>query len=124
MRRTIVPAGAVYELAETSAALETLASQALRTIAVAYKPIKDTENPPLEKAESGLTFIGLLGISVSLIGLYATAIVLSACDARVSSAALVSASLSFVKISRFSSVSVCDERFINTSGAIPPKGLC
>lgn len=49
-------------LAETSAALETLASQALRTIAVAYKPIKETENPSFEKAESGLTFIGLLGM--------------------------------------------------------------
>ncbi|QHZ46746.1 calcium-translocating P-type ATPase, SERCA-type [Bacillus sp. NSP9.1] len=49
-------------LTETSAALERLASQALRTIAVAYKPLKETENPPLEKAESGLTFIGLFGM--------------------------------------------------------------
>ncbi|EME74351.1 calcium-translocating P-type ATPase, SERCA-type [Bacillus sonorensis] len=49
-------------LAETGSVLEKLASQALRTIAVAYKPIKETGNLTLEKAESDLTFIGLLGM--------------------------------------------------------------
>ncbi|MDA1475598.1 calcium-translocating P-type ATPase, SERCA-type [Bacillus changyiensis] len=47
---------------ETSNVLEKLASQALRTIAVAFKPLKNGENPTIEKAESNLTFVGLLGM--------------------------------------------------------------
>ncbi|ATH91367.1 calcium-translocating P-type ATPase, SERCA-type [Bacillus glycinifermentans] len=49
-------------LAETNTALEMLASQALRTIAVAYKPVKESANLSIEKAESDLTFIGLMGM--------------------------------------------------------------
>jgi Ca2+-transporting ATPase len=47
---------------ETNMALQELASQALRTIAVAYKPLMSREIPSVEEAESGLTFFGLQGM--------------------------------------------------------------
>lgn len=37
--------------AETEAVLKELASQALRTIAIAYKPLKPGEKPTMEQAE-------------------------------------------------------------------------
>ncbi|WHM21225.1 calcium-translocating P-type ATPase, SERCA-type [Bacillus subtilis] len=48
--------------AETEAVLRHLASQALRTIAVAYRPIKAGETPSMEQAEKDLTMLGLSGI--------------------------------------------------------------
>ncbi|MEG7334191.1 calcium-translocating P-type ATPase, SERCA-type [Bacillus sp. 0102A] len=48
--------------AETESVLRHLASQALRTIAVAYKPIKAGETPSMEQAEKDLTMLGLSGI--------------------------------------------------------------
>ncbi len=48
--------------AETEAVLRHLASQALRTIAVAYKPVKAGETPSMEQAEKNLTMLGLSGI--------------------------------------------------------------
>ena len=39
------------EKAETEAVLKELASQALRTIAIAYKPLKAGEKPTMEQAE-------------------------------------------------------------------------
>lgn len=48
--------------AETEAVLKELASQALRTIAIAYKPLKSGEKPTMEQAEKNLTMIGLSGI--------------------------------------------------------------
>lgn len=39
-----------------------MASQALRTIAVAYRPIKAGETPSMEQAEKDLTMLGLSGI--------------------------------------------------------------
>ncbi|MEQ5998579.1 calcium-translocating P-type ATPase, SERCA-type [Bacillus amyloliquefaciens] len=48
--------------AETEAVLKELASQALRTIAIAYKPLKPGEKPTMEQAEKNLTMIGLSGI--------------------------------------------------------------
>ncbi|MFA1794346.1 calcium-translocating P-type ATPase, SERCA-type [Bacillus velezensis] len=48
--------------AETEAVLKELASQALRTIAIAYKPLKPGEKPTMEQAEKNLTMLGLSGI--------------------------------------------------------------
>ncbi|ANF36497.1 calcium-translocating P-type ATPase, SERCA-type [Bacillus velezensis] len=48
--------------AETEAVLKELASQALRTIAIAYKPLKLGEKPTMEQAEKNLTMLGLSGI--------------------------------------------------------------
>ncbi|MCY8425707.1 calcium-translocating P-type ATPase, SERCA-type [Bacillus vallismortis] len=48
--------------AETESVLRHLASQALRTIAVAYRPIKTGETPSMEQAEKDLTLLGLSGI--------------------------------------------------------------
>ncbi|AMQ71034.1 calcium-translocating P-type ATPase, SERCA-type [Bacillus velezensis] len=48
--------------AETEAVLKELASQALRTIAIAYKPLKPGEKPPMEQAEKNLTMLGLSGM--------------------------------------------------------------
>lgn len=48
--------------AETEAVLRHLASQALRTIAVAYRPIKAGETPSMKQAEKDLTMLGLSGI--------------------------------------------------------------
>ncbi|MGM0948554.1 MAG: calcium-translocating P-type ATPase, SERCA-type [Bacillota bacterium] len=48
--------------AETESVLRYLASQALRTIAVACKPIKAGETPSMEQAEKDLTMLGLSGI--------------------------------------------------------------
>ncbi|MCA1030011.1 calcium-translocating P-type ATPase, SERCA-type [Bacillus timonensis] len=48
---------------EIKSAIDGLASQALRTIAVAYRPLKENENVLNEsQAERGLTFIGLQGM--------------------------------------------------------------
>lgn len=47
---------------ETNSALAELASQALRTIAIAYKPLTEQQIPSVEQAESGLTFFGLQGM--------------------------------------------------------------
>ncbi|MGG3572036.1 calcium-translocating P-type ATPase, SERCA-type [Bacillus gobiensis] len=49
-----------YEEANTSIA--DLASRALRTIAIAYKPLTGSEIPSVEQAESGLTFFGIQGM--------------------------------------------------------------
>ncbi|ATU26669.1 calcium-translocating P-type ATPase, SERCA-type [Bacillus velezensis] len=48
--------------AETEAVLKELASQALRTIAIAYKPLKPGEKPTMEQAEKNLTMLGLSGM--------------------------------------------------------------
>lgn len=48
--------------AETEAVLKELASQALRTIAIAYKPLKPGEKPTMEQAEKNLTILGLSGM--------------------------------------------------------------
>ncbi|MBT2573415.1 calcium-translocating P-type ATPase, SERCA-type [Bacillus sp. ISL-51] len=48
--------------AETEAVLKQLASQALRTIAIAYKPLKSGEKPTMEQAEKNLTMLGLSGM--------------------------------------------------------------
>ncbi|MED4854561.1 calcium-translocating P-type ATPase, SERCA-type [Bacillus atrophaeus] len=47
---------------EADAVLKHLASQALRTIAVAFKPLKAGEKPTMEQAEKDLTLLGLSGI--------------------------------------------------------------
>ncbi|MCG8395294.1 calcium-translocating P-type ATPase, SERCA-type [Bacillus atrophaeus] len=47
---------------EADAVLKDLASQALRTIAVAFKPLKAGEKPTMEQAEKDLTLLGLSGI--------------------------------------------------------------
>ncbi|WFE15734.1 calcium-translocating P-type ATPase, SERCA-type [Bacillus atrophaeus] len=47
---------------EADAVLKDLASQALRTIAVAFKPLKAGEKPTVEQAEKDLTLLGLSGI--------------------------------------------------------------
>ncbi|MCY8908929.1 calcium-translocating P-type ATPase, SERCA-type [Bacillus atrophaeus] len=47
---------------EADAVLKHLASQALRTIAVAFKPLKAGEKPTMEQAENDLTLLGLSGI--------------------------------------------------------------
>ncbi|WP_258729189.1 calcium-translocating P-type ATPase, SERCA-type [Bacillus atrophaeus] len=47
---------------EADAVLKHLASQALRTIAVAFKPMKAGEKPTMEQAEKDLTLLGLSGI--------------------------------------------------------------
>ncbi|MCP6681462.1 calcium-translocating P-type ATPase, SERCA-type [Bacillus nakamurai] len=48
--------------AETEEVLKQLASQALRTIAIAYKPLKSGEKPTMEQAEKNLTMLGLSGM--------------------------------------------------------------
>lgn len=48
--------------AETEAVLKELASQALRTIAIAYKPLNPGEKPTMEQAEKNLTILGLSGM--------------------------------------------------------------
>ncbi|MGC1136870.1 calcium-translocating P-type ATPase, SERCA-type [Bacillus sp. B38] len=48
--------------AETEAVLKELASQALRTIAIAYKLLKPGEKPTMEQAEKNLTMLGLSGM--------------------------------------------------------------
>ncbi|WNV81333.1 calcium-translocating P-type ATPase, SERCA-type [Bacillus atrophaeus] len=47
---------------EADAVLKHLASQALRTIAVAFKPLKAGGKPTMEQAEKDLTLLGLSGI--------------------------------------------------------------
>ncbi|MDL5141341.1 calcium-translocating P-type ATPase, SERCA-type [Bacillus atrophaeus] len=47
---------------EADAVLKDLASQALRTIAVAFKPLKAGGKPTMEQAEKDLTLLGLSGI--------------------------------------------------------------
>ncbi|MES5395192.1 calcium-translocating P-type ATPase, SERCA-type [Bacillus amyloliquefaciens] len=47
---------------ETETILKELASQALRTIAIAYKPLKSGEKPTMEQAEKNLTMLGLSGM--------------------------------------------------------------
>ncbi|MED0773001.1 calcium-translocating P-type ATPase, SERCA-type [Bacillus siamensis] len=48
--------------AEAEAVLKELASQALRTIAIAYKPLNPGEKPTMEQAEKNLTILGLSGM--------------------------------------------------------------